>query len=143
MQTGSLRDMQTGSLRYSRPGGLRYTFGQILSNVLKTYPPGRGRGRCISSSFFHEQRQRGSITVEKVSLPNRSDFAVAKESRQTDGTQPLLDHFGVVIRSSEQALAPAVATAKAAAVDDGIPELLVGAPEQFLHVFGGGGGRTA
>ena len=55
--------------------------------------------------------------MEKITLAYGPNLAVAEKPGQAEGSEPLLNHFSVVIGLSEHVLAAPVATAKAAAVD--------------------------
>ena len=55
--------------------------------------------------------------MEKIPVAYRPDFAVAEKSGQPERAQSLLDLAGIVMRVAEQAVAPAVATAEATAID--------------------------
>ena len=74
--------------------------------------------------------------MQKISLSNRADFSIAKKSRQSQRPEPLLNHLRVMIRFAEHVLAAPVATAKAAAIDGGVAEVMFRAPEKLVHVLG-------
>ena len=74
--------------------------------------------------------------MEKVFLTDGPDFTVAEKSSKTEWAELLLHQFGVVIRMPKKILAASVAAAKAAAVNGRAGELVFGAREQVVHVFG-------
>jgi hypothetical protein len=74
--------------------------------------------------------------VKEASSSHWSDFAIAKEARQTQRTEPFLNHLSVVIRHAEHSVSASVATAQAPA-ENGLPDQFRLDPsEQCLHIFG-------
>src|SRR2546430_16259176 len=67
-------------------------------------------------SFLHEERQRSRVTVHKIAVADRSDFAVAEKADQTQRPQLLLNQSRIMVRLAEKAVAAPVATAEARAV---------------------------
>ena len=55
--------------------------------------------------------------------------------READRPELILNAFGIVVGAPKKALATAVATAQAGAVDWRASELFLGAPKEFIHVF--------
>ena len=78
--------------------------------------------------------------MQKVLLPNRPNLTIAKKARHANRPELVLHTLGIVIGPAKKALAPAIATAKAAAIHTRIRKLFGRAPEQLVHVFHGGSG---
>jgi hypothetical protein len=74
--------------------------------------------------------------MKKILVPDRTDFAIAKKSRQPERSKPLLHHLSIMVWPAKKALPASVAAAKASPVNGGAPKLLAGADEHFIHVFG-------
>lgn len=70
--------------------------------------------------LFYEQGKRSGKAVQKASVSYRTNFSVAKETRKAQGPQLLLDHLGVMVRLTKQALAAPITAAEAAPVDWGL-----------------------
>src|SRR5437867_7825258 len=90
-----------------------------------------------TSSFPDEQCQRSRVSVQKIALAHRTNFAIAEKSGQTRRPEVTLNQLHVVVRAAEQALPAPVATAKAAAIKGGAFELRFRARQQRQQVFGG------
>ena len=81
--------------------------------------------------------------MEKILFADGPDLTVAEEAGQTQRPQLLLNQACVVVRPAEQAVAAAVATAEAPAVNRGAAEPFFRARQQRCHVFRGSGGVPA
>ena len=81
--------------------------------------------------------------MQEILFADGADLAVAEKAREADGAELILDTFGVVVGAAKEALAAAVATAQAPAINRRAFELFHGATEQFVHVFHRGGGGAA
>jgi len=68
---------------------------------------------------------------------------VAEKARHTGRSELVLHAFGVVIGPAKEALAAAVATAEAGAINLRAAQFFRGATEQLVHILHGGGGRAA
>lgn len=76
--------------------------------------------------------------MEKILLPDRAYFAIAKEADETQGAEALLDHLSIVVGPAEQKFAASVATTKASAINRAVAQFSAGARQEFLEIFGGG-----
>lgn len=74
--------------------------------------------------------------MQKIALTNRADFPVAKESRQAERPESLLNHLRIMVWRTKHVLTAAIATAKATAINGGVAKFALGAREKFVHIFG-------
>jgi len=93
--------------------------------------------------LFHKQRQRGSVTVQKILVADGPDFPVAEESSQPGQRKMFLHQRGIVARPAKKIFAAAVAAEQAAPVNWPIGQFGFGAAEQFVHVLVSGRGIAA
>src|SRR5438876_680255 len=115
--------------------GWRRNVGQRVPPALcSDRNPTTGQARR-AALLLHKQRQRGGVTMKKVLLSHRADFAIAEKARQPERAKPLLDHARVMVGFAEKAPAPAVATAKTPAVYGRSCQCFPGPRQQFHHIF--------
>src|SRR5258706_12950281 len=91
-------------------------------------------------SLFDEDGEGGGVAVEEVLFANRTDFAIAKESRQAGRADELLNVAGVVVVLAKETVTAPVATAKAGAINRTVFDLGAQLLQEHRHVFGAGGG---
>ena len=71
--------------------------------VRTTLTEGFGFGLRLDATalFPHKQRQRGRKSVQKISSADRTDLAIAKETRKSQRTQLSLNRRGVMVGLSK------------------------------------------